>query len=286
MNLESGDQCEREVFLGFLEESSESLDQLDTLFIQLESDPGSSELINAIFRPVHSLKGNSPFFGLLRLKTLAHELESLLVLVRTKKVGVTKGIISHLLEGTDELKAMLGRVRQGGAEVVDEERFDALIAQTRRLAEQREETSKVATPVEPASNESHREDSREGGEQKSLKLGGEMQKYMRIPESRVDSFLEFVGEFIIVGETLRHLVSRLESSAIDQVVKKDFHDLQAGFAHLVGGLEKSIMSIRKVTIKSLLQKVPRIVRDIAAAQGMELALELAGEYSESEKSLG
>ncbi|MCK5322943.1 MAG: Hpt domain-containing protein, partial [Desulfobulbaceae bacterium] len=49
---------------GFIDETNESLEDIEAAFIQLETDPSDLDIINKIFRPVHSMKGNSGFFGL------------------------------------------------------------------------------------------------------------------------------------------------------------------------------------------------------------------------------
>ncbi len=61
-----------ELLNGFIDDSLDDLVSLDGLFVRLETEPGNLEIIQSIFRPVHSIKGNSAFFGLLKLKKLAH----------------------------------------------------------------------------------------------------------------------------------------------------------------------------------------------------------------------
>ena len=53
---------------GFIDESLEGLAQVSGLLGQLEQAPGRLELVQAIFRPVHSIKGNSAYFGMLKVK--------------------------------------------------------------------------------------------------------------------------------------------------------------------------------------------------------------------------
>ena len=67
-----------ELLAAFLDETQESLGTLDSLFIQLEANPADTQTVEAIFRPVHSLKGNSAFFGFMQAKRLAHVMESVL----------------------------------------------------------------------------------------------------------------------------------------------------------------------------------------------------------------
>jgi len=102
---------------GFIDESNDSLQGIEADFIALEDDPGNAEIINRIFRPVHSLKGNSGFFGLTNINKFSHRLENLLDSCRKGEVLINKKIIDILLKGIEYLQAMLDRAQQNPAEV-------------------------------------------------------------------------------------------------------------------------------------------------------------------------
>ena len=105
-----------ELLAGFLDEAEESLGTVGRLFVELERDPAVLATVEAIFRPVHSLKGNSAFFGLLTIKRLAHEMETVLDLVRKSRLTADRAVIDVLLAGLDVLIALVGRVRAGGSD--------------------------------------------------------------------------------------------------------------------------------------------------------------------------
>ena len=102
---------------GFIDESNDSLQGIEADFIALEDDPGNAEIINRIFRPVHSLKGNSGFFGLTNINKFSHRLENLLDACRKGEILINKKIIDILLKGVEYLQAMLDRAQQNPAEV-------------------------------------------------------------------------------------------------------------------------------------------------------------------------
>ena len=58
----------------FLTETGEDLDQLDVELMRFEQDPNNAEMLNTIFRLVHTLKGTCGFLGLGRLAKLEHQL--------------------------------------------------------------------------------------------------------------------------------------------------------------------------------------------------------------------
>ncbi len=102
---------------GFIDESFDSLQGIEADFIALEDDPGNGEIINRIFRPVHSLKGNSGFFGLTNINKFSHRLENLLAACRKGEIIINKKIIDLLLKGVEYLQAMLDRAQKNPAAV-------------------------------------------------------------------------------------------------------------------------------------------------------------------------
>lgn len=131
---------DQELLLEFLEEAIEGIDTASSLFIQLEKNPDDIEIIQAIFRPVHSIKGNSAFFNLIHTKKLAHSLENVLDLLRKEAMGVSQTIINALLEGVDEVKRILERVKSGENEIHDETSFNALVQKLENLFKTEKET--------------------------------------------------------------------------------------------------------------------------------------------------
>lgn len=124
---------DQELLNEFLEEAIEGIDTASDLFVQLEQNPDDIEIIQAIFRPVHSIKGNSAFFNLIHTKKLTHSMENVLDLLRKEALGVNQVIINALLEGVDEVKKMLERVKSGENEISDEVLFNALVTKLENL---------------------------------------------------------------------------------------------------------------------------------------------------------
>lgn len=317
-----GLEADNEVFLGFVDEAIEAIDEISPSIITLEENPFDIEVINKIFRVMHSLKGNAPFFGLLHVKHLAHELENLLAAMRDKVVCATPDIVSHLLKGTDELRAMILRVKDSQSEILNQSNFDLLIQTSKDLLSTKKGTpdtswNEVFTLLQEITERTPTESDRcknllqilmsisgkntiETVQEASKKPASDEAapvtksstpqtkdnaKTMRVPEERIDTFLSFVGELIIGGETLRHLMARLDASNVPSDIIKDFHALNESFTETFGGLESAIMSIRKVSIKGLLNKVPRIIRDVASAKGKQVDIVINGEEHEVDKSL-
>jgi len=94
-------------------ESFELIDNMEQALIELEQDTTNPELINAIFRTAHTLKGSGGLFGFDRIVGFTHQLENLLDQVRNGLLGVDAGLISLLLECADHLRNVLEPVIAG-----------------------------------------------------------------------------------------------------------------------------------------------------------------------------
>ncbi len=94
----------------FVQESREHLDRLEPDLLSLESNQSDSELVNRIFRAVHSIKGASGFFGLKTISRLSHVMESLMSRVREKTLTPNQAMVDALLAGTDKLRVMVDDV--------------------------------------------------------------------------------------------------------------------------------------------------------------------------------
>ena len=123
------DSIDPNILLEFIDESIDSIEDLPQLFIKMEKNPQDSEVVNAIFRPVHSIKGNSAFFGLLKLKKLTHELETTLDKCRKGELIANKAIINVLLKGIDAVTDIFNRIRNRENEIEDIEAYNSLLAE-------------------------------------------------------------------------------------------------------------------------------------------------------------
>jgi len=91
----------------FVQESSEHLDSLEPDLLKLEKSSTDKELVNRIFRGVHSIKGTSGFFGLNNISSLAHVMESVISKIREGELEVNAKIVDTLLSGADKLRILV-----------------------------------------------------------------------------------------------------------------------------------------------------------------------------------
>ncbi|MCA9299803.1 MAG: Hpt domain-containing protein, partial [Phycisphaerales bacterium] len=102
-----------EILQDFLTESGELLEMLETDLVVLESTPRDPELIDKIFRALHTIKGSASFLALTNLVRIAHAAETALNLARSGEVVIDRPLMDLLLEAVDVLKVQFVELEAG-----------------------------------------------------------------------------------------------------------------------------------------------------------------------------
>lgn len=91
----------------FVEESSDNIHDLEEALLLLEKDMRNKELIERIFRAMHSLKGGGAMFGFNHLSEFTHHLETIFDYVRTGKTQVSSELITLTFSAIDQINFLL-----------------------------------------------------------------------------------------------------------------------------------------------------------------------------------
>jgi len=91
----------------FLVEAQEHFEQIETNFLALEEAPGDLDLLNAIFRSVHTIKGAAGFLGLQKVQALSHIGENVLDDLRKSRMELNERVMELLFETVDMLKVLV-----------------------------------------------------------------------------------------------------------------------------------------------------------------------------------
>ena len=119
--------------VGFLDEAADMLQQFEQALLVMETDPADAENLNAAFRAAHTIKGTAGLFGCDAVVLFTHEVETLLEGLRSGALAVTDAISAALLEGLDQMAALLDEVRTGRSSPAVAERSQVLGARLRHL---------------------------------------------------------------------------------------------------------------------------------------------------------
>jgi len=91
----------------FVEEALDLLNDLETILMKLASSPEDKELIEHIFRIMHTLKGNSAMFGFNQIDQYTHQLETIYDLIRNGKRTVSDELMDLTLASVDHIRNLL-----------------------------------------------------------------------------------------------------------------------------------------------------------------------------------
>ena len=101
---------------GFLDEAADMLQQFEQALLVMESTPDDAENLNAAFRAAHTIKGTAGLFGCDAVVVFTHEVEGLMEALRSGQLAVNESISAALLEGRDQMGALIDEVRTGASD--------------------------------------------------------------------------------------------------------------------------------------------------------------------------
>ncbi|MFA6019546.1 MAG: chemotaxis protein CheW [Rhodospirillales bacterium] len=131
----------------FLTETSESISVLDVALVNLEQNPNDREILQNIFRLVHTIKGTCGFLGLPRLEAVAHSAENVLGKFRDGELEVGAHAVTLILTSIDRIKLILSHLEQHEAE--PEGNDQDLISQLNAMAEGKPPGAAASAPPPP-----------------------------------------------------------------------------------------------------------------------------------------
>jgi two-component system chemotaxis sensor kinase CheA len=267
----------------FVTDAVDHLGTIEAVVLKLEASPGDSKLLNDLFRPFHTVKGNAGVLGFTSIQDLAHRVETLLDLARSgqhvigaAEIDVVLRAVDLLLQMTQDLPARAAG--QPAANLADARQslmdaVDALIANGSQ-PEAVDETAPAPAPAEPAA-----EAARADEPALSSAPTGEGQSTVKVSTQKLDSLVDLVGELVIAQSIL----------AEDPIMLRSADDrLNRQLAHvkrIAGDLQRHTMAMRMVPIRQTFQKMARHVRDLSRKSGKPIDLVLTGEDTELDRKV-
>lgn len=270
--------AQRDIILkSFLVESSEGLAQMEQSVLALEAHPGSLEPVQAIFRVVHTMKGNASLLELQALMAFAHKSEDLLDALRENAIPVDSEMTSLLLEIQDVLRDLVAAAGAGKDQL--RRRDKEVLTKISRCLKAR--GSKKARQEAVA----HSEDvatAVPAGEHHELHSAAhtESARTLRVDVEKLDRLLNLAGEITIAHGRVAQMIESKEKIDREEIrAAQSF----AGALHLE--LQETILKTRMVPVGPLLRQYSRTVRDIAKSHGKLAQLHIIGEEVEVDTSI-
>jgi two-component system chemotaxis sensor kinase CheA len=290
----------------FLTETNEALDVLDVELVRFEQEPNNFQILDNIFRLVHTVKGTCGFLGLTRLESLTHSAETLMGQFRAGK-PVTAEAVTLILTTIDRIKALLEALE---AEEHEPDGADHDIIAALELLAQVDETV-PATPapmatapaapakpaaapapvarVEPAAGNGNGSAQADGstavngaGNASGISngdsdRGGIAGQSIRVNLDTLDHLMTMVSELVLTRNQLLEIVRRHTESEFKLPLQR--------LSNVTAELQEGVMKTRMQPIGNAWQKLPRIVRDLAAELDRKIELELIGAETELDRQV-
>ncbi|MEW6621983.1 MAG: chemotaxis protein CheA [Bacillota bacterium] len=273
----------------FLYESSEHIDRIENDFlIRLDADGGDMDTVNEIFRAIHSIKGGAGIYlsalppqapeysELKKLSEVVHSFESLLALIRDKRCIFEKRHVDLSLSVMDYLKSFINAAAL--------EEFGSICDNGIIEAIKRQMSDIKGSSGGPAQNAAAagRQEPEKNADSRSKSV---LAQSIRVSQEKLDKMMNMISELLVAKNSFMHISSKLSLEYDLPEISKEVKQVGAHINRISDGLQDAIMSIRMVEIKTVFQRMPRVVRDIAQSTGKKMELHMEGEDTEIDKTI-
>lgn len=268
----------------FLIEGYEYLNQIEGDLVALEKSDSDPEVVNRIYRNLHTIKGNSGFLGVEKLEAVAHAGETLLSGLRDRTIAMTPDITSALLETIDAVRSHMEALETTGQESSADR--TPLLTRLAKLQESGGSESELELSANgqipiPA-------DSSIVNEQILVATDDTVDKFkiadtaIRVDVGLLDKLMNLVGELVLCRNQILEFVNTQTANPQNDDTLKSV----SGRLNLVTSeLQEEVMKTRMQPIRTIWNKFPRVVRDTAFSLGKQVNLEMEGEETELDKTL-
>ncbi len=275
-----------EIINEFIVEAEEILEQIDPLFVELESKGEDPEIINEIFRGMHTLKGAAGFLGFQNVVDVAHRAETILKKVREGEISISSELTDAILKAVDTLKMLISHIKAKEEPKEDiKPVLDLLdIALQKASKKEASETGEVIEKVEKIEPQEVETKTLEPTAQAPKEKEKEVST-LRVDVERIDKVMDLAGEIVLARNRLLNLSNKLEAKYGGDEHIEGLIETTAFLDRVTSDLQLAVMKMRMQPLQKVFVKFPRMVRDLARTLGKEVDLEIIGEDTEVDKSV-
>lgn len=281
-----------EIINEFVIEAEEILEGLDPLFVELEQRGQDAEIINEIFRGMHTLKGAAGFLGFQNIVDVAHRAETILKKLREGEMVISPEITDAILKATDVLRLLISHVKT--KEEVKEDispvlnLLDSVLSQPsdvqiQKIKAEEERREEIKESIKPEEEEKIIKP-----EETVSQIPKEKEKEvatLRVDVSRIDKVMDLAGEIVLARNRLLNLANKLEAKYGGDENVESLIETTAFLDRVTSDLQLAVMKMRMQPLQKVFVKFPRMVRDLARNLGKDIELEIRGEDTEVDKSV-
>lgn len=238
----------------FRDEANERLDRIVDTLLAVEGSRAGADAVDELFRDAHTIKGAAGMLGLDDVRSLAHAFEDVLAVVR-EGGDFPPELVDPLLRAADTLRRQVAGDIDNGADLLEE--LSVRLSQLAggggpAPASAGSATTPPASPVE--------------------------RRTIRVPAEKLDQLLDLVGETVLHRRRLDYALGERKTGRADPVVD----ELDAG-DRLLDELKDAAVGMRTLPLATITGSLPRALRDIAAAVGRDVELDVHGAETELDR---
>lgn len=274
-----------EIINEFIVEAEEILEHIDPLFVELEQKGHDPEIINEIFRGMHTLKGAAGFLGFQNIVDVAHRAETILKKVREGEISISQEIIDAILKAVDTLRLLISHIK--AREEVTENIQPVLDLLDRALESKKETRTEEKVPEKVEQPEAPHVETKAQEPKEAVTQPPKEKEVstLRVDVERIDKVMDLAGEIVLARNRLLNLSSKLEAKYAGDEHIEALIETTAFLDRVTSDLQLAVMKMRMQPLSKVFAKFPRMVRDLAKTLGKEVDLEIIGETTEVDKSV-
>lgn len=302
----------------FLTETGESLDVIDNELVRFEREPNNAQILDNVFRLVHTIKGTCGFLGLPRLETLAHAAETLMGRYRDG-AAVTDDGVSTILKSIDRIKLILEELEANQSEPKgqDDDLIDPMLRLAGVIGNEEDATAPEEAGADVPVDEAVTPDG--GGTLgRELKPGevslDDLEAAFQAaegpdlspppepaPKEEAQVSDKAKGDTSLANKTIRVSVQTIETlmTMVSELVltrnqlleisrrhqESEFDTPLQRLSNVTAELQEGVMKTRMQPIGNAWTKLPRIIRDLSHELGKPIDLEMVGSETELDRQV-
>jgi len=312
---------EDDTFRSFLVEMGESLQSMEEAISELEKSY-DIQVVNSLFRSVHTIKGGAGFFELEKVQDLSHEFENILMGIREETIEFKNEMLPVFYDACDALKEMHESENCGSELNIDSicqglDKFKVTNGNNTLLDESLKEDIKTNKEITPKTKEEFSNDkesfqeisseeivSVEQGQSRLSNPSKEITEETRdiiVEEKKESRHLEDTkkqSKILNHNETIRvniDLLNKLmeltgeivlgRNQLLQQFKGSEEKSTLVAMAHMISDLQQIVLQTRMQPIGGTFTKFNRIVRDLAKKLNKEIKLIIKGEDTELDRTI-
>ena len=301
--------CEdQELLEGFLSEATELLEKIDDDLVTLEQTPNDTDLLNRIFRSIHTVKGAASFLEFELLVKVTHRTEDVLNKLRRGEMTLNPARMDVILEAIDMVKVLINDIK---AEDIKERPIDSIIDRLVAILNEEDTPVQQSSPetaastgpaapadaAEPAAPTAQQEpgtadavaaETALAAKAPPPRVSGEEltdKSTVRIDVKRVDDLMNQVGELVLERNRMIQLTSDYQNETDLAVFGEELAKLSKRMNFVTSELQMQVLKMRLIPVGNVFKKFPRIIRNLARDLGKQVNLQVHGEETELDRSV-